>query len=606
MIEDLSTADNIPRLSVALACGLKSAFAFPVVDKDKVLGVFEFFSERPCDADSEILDMLQTLGKQIAQFARRKESECETQRLASVIQYSSDAIFTKSKDNVITSWNNGAERLLGYTAEEVRGKLVLNLIPPEKLREADILTAKIAAGERIDNFETQRVRKDGKLVDVILSLAPILSESDDFGGSSVTLHDITERKEAERRVSEFYSMVSHELRSPLTSIRGALGLIEGRIVEGGSPEAMDLIEVARGSSDRLIRLINDMLDLKKIECGKMELDKSDIDVEALVVQTLQALLGMAEASNIKLLHQTQAGASIYADWDKVTQILTNLVSNAIKFSPHGSEVLIDVKDGEPGQVRFSVIDNGPGISPDDMHKLFGKFQQLDSSDSRAQGGTGLGLAISKALVREHCGTIGVDSTPGSGSVFWFEMPEKEASIQSFRKILPIPVDNTSAVIPAEDQCHPLAIDVSEQFRILVVDDDRDTRKVLKAQLKGMGLRCIEARDGAEAIELARKYCPDLIVLDVIMPNEDGFKVVEVLSKEATAATPLIIYSGKDLSPAERKSLTLGSTRYLTKGTHGEFDLLSGVINALLEGARRREPSQGSCGQTAEHECNTVQ
>lgn len=421
-IEDVGNDSNLPRLKLGNKFGLSSAIGFPVTNRDQVIGVIEFWTEHNFQMNDDIIEMLQSLGQQIGQFAARKQIETERKHLAKVVQYSSDAIFTKTSDSLITSWNRGAERLFGYSAKEVKGQHISILIPDDKLDELVLLNEKTNNGVRIDNYETVYKRKDGKLIDVAISWTPIPGEFDNQSCCSVIVHDITERREAEKRVKEFYSVVSHELRSPLTSIRGVLGLIEGSIVKIDSSEAMELVEIARGSTDRLIRLINDMLDLKKIEAGKMELQRSKIQAEDLVSGTLYSLKALSEESGIQLECQTQTDEHVYADWDKCIQVLTNLVSNAIKFSPIGSQVTIMAKDGLNKRVRFCIMDKGPGISTQDIPKLFNKFQQLDSSDSRQKGGTGLGLAISKALVEEHGGIIGVESIPGKGSNFWFELP----------------------------------------------------------------------------------------------------------------------------------------------------------------------------------------
>lgn len=364
--------------------------------------------------------------KVVSQLIAYKKAESERQRLADVVMYANDAIFTISVDNVITSWNKGAERIFGYTATQARGQHLSLLTPPGK-EELPILHATINNGAEVETYETQFIVKNGRSIDASVSLVPICDESSNEAGWSLTVHDITEKKAADKRIKEFYSMVSHELRTPLASIRGTLGLIEGGLVEPGSIEAKELVETARGSSDRLIRLINDMLDLKKIESGKMELKRSNIVVNELILQCLYSLTGIAEEAAIKLVYDMQVNGSIYADWDKSMQILTNLVSNAIKFSLPESQVLVRTQLEAPEYIRFSVIDTGPGISAQDVIKLFGKFQQLDSSDTRQKGGTGLGLAISKALVEEHGGSIGVESTPGEGSTFWFMLPTNAES-----------------------------------------------------------------------------------------------------------------------------------------------------------------------------------
>ncbi len=494
---------------------------------------------------------------------------------------------------------------------------------------------------------------------------------------------VEEREEAERRVSEFYSIVSHELRTPLTSIRGALGLIEGGIVEPGTEQMNELISVARESSDRLIRLINDMLDLKKIESGKMEFKMRPVNTSDLIAKTLSALDGMSKQCNVVLKSETVHG-TVYGDFDKLTQVLTNLVSNAMKFSPPGSSVTVQTEIlGE--FFRFNIIDNGPGIAAEDLDKLFVKFQQLDSSDTRQQGGTGLGLAISRALIEQHGGQIGVQTEVGKGSVFWFELAvhndlevEPEANRREPLHVLLIEDDdglaavlkvvieksgyvfsrvstvsdalqvlqNTIPAVVVLDLTLPdgsglvilehlrsqrttehvpvivstgqqrddrivasganvdwlakpfdpqrliasiqRALNVPGKCKVLIVDDDSSTRTILSAQLRTHGLECIEAEDGFEAVYLSRKEAIDLMVLDVKMPNMDGFQVVKALRQDRKMrGTPLIIYTGRDLSEDERQSLSLGLTAYVAK--NGDSDLqLAETISALISQSRALE------------------
>jgi two-component system, sensor histidine kinase and response regulator len=408
----------------ATSASFCSAFAFPVLAEDKIIAVVEFLTQKPCCLQPEELTMISSLGAQIGQLSVRKSIEVANRELANIVQCSGVAIFGSTLDGVITSWNSGAEKLLGYSHDELKGKNLSMLVPPDKRDECADLSQRNRQGQLIENLETLRQRKDGTLVEVSLTRSPVLDQSGRIVGVSCIARDITERKQAEKRVSEFYSCVSHELRTPLTAIRGALGLIEGKVVQPDSEKAKQLISMARNSADRLIRLINDILDLKKLEIGKMELKLEELDPELLIANTLDDLFGLAEESGIKLVQDMRADCVLYADKDLMIQVLTNLVSNAIKFSHDGSQILVQCDQEREGYARISVIDSGIGIPADQIHKLFSKFQQVDSSDTRAQGGTGLGLAISRALVEEHGGEMGVISSIGQGSTFWFEVPLK--------------------------------------------------------------------------------------------------------------------------------------------------------------------------------------
>ncbi len=233
---------------------------------------------------------------------------------------------------------------------------------------------------------------------------------------------VEQRKAVERLKDEFVSTVSHELRTPLTSIRGALGLLEGGVVGELPAEALEVVHIARTNTDRLMRIINDILDLDKIEAGKLELSPRGVDVRRLVADLLEGLGPVAAEAKVELRADVQGNVALVADEDRIAQVLTNLMSNALRYSPPEGQVELRVELAAGGRVRFTVRDRGPGIVESDIARLFGRFEQLDSGDRWRKGGTGLGLAISKAIVEQHGGTIGVASTIGQGSTFWFELP----------------------------------------------------------------------------------------------------------------------------------------------------------------------------------------
>lgn len=272
--------------------------------------------------------------------------------------------------------------------------------------------------------EFRVIRPDGSIRWLWVRSFPVYDAAGKIVQVCGLTHDNTERREAQKRVSEFYSMVSHELRTPLTSVRAALGLIEGGLTGGASEETMELIRIARSESDRLIRLVNDILDMRKMEAGKLELNMVALTAADVLSSAIDSMRGFAQENNIELASFIDEPREFLGDRDRVLQVLTNLLSNAIKFSPAGSTVEMRVigSTSQNSMVRFCVIDHGPGIPSNKMDKLFGLFQQLDSSDTRARGGTGLGLAISKAIVERLGGAIGIDSTVGIGSTFWFEVP----------------------------------------------------------------------------------------------------------------------------------------------------------------------------------------
>ncbi len=325
-------------------------------------------------------------GQKLAEQALR-EAMITLQGQADLLELSSDAIIFRDFDGTIRYWNKGADSIYGCTRQQAMGAKSHDLFKTEFPKplpeiENDIVTKGRWIGE-LTHYDPDNRQ-------IIVYSRQILKKDVNGKGTGVLEinTDITERKEMERRVSEFYSMVSHELRTPLTSIRGTLSLMAGGRL-GQLPErAQNLTQIALSESERLVRLINDILDIRKIEAGKLPLTFEELLPSEIVDSTLQFLANMAQQSSIKLTSQINTVDKIDCDRDRIGQVLTNLISNAIKFSPEGAEIAVRVETASPGTIRFSVVDKGVGIAKEQLPKLFTPFQQLDSSDSRPKGGTG--------------------------------------------------------------------------------------------------------------------------------------------------------------------------------------------------------------------------
>jgi len=274
-------------------------------------------------------------------------------------------------------------------------------------------------GENVDQMELY-VYNDATPRGVFISITArtLFDEAGVPRAAVAVLHDVTQRKVGEHRLNEFYALLSHELRTPLTSIRGSMGLLEAGVAGKLSSMGEELVTIARHEVDRLVRLVNNILDLKKIEAGKLQLHTSVVPPSQIVKTTLTALGSLAQETGVSLIEVISTERQVLCDQDRIIQVLTNLVANAIKFSPEGGTINIQVSEKEP-HVRFAVVDRGPGIAADHLPLLFAKFQQVDTGQRK---GTGLGLAISKALVEQHGGKIGVESRIGEGSTFWFDLP----------------------------------------------------------------------------------------------------------------------------------------------------------------------------------------
>ncbi len=433
-----------PRLSLGgLPPGHPVPFTFiglPVIGSQGgpvgVIGLADRAGGYPVDLVQSLQPLVAGCGTLIeAQKALRRQREAEQalrdseERFRLLVDGARDyALLMLDPFGRVTNWNAGAEQITGYSASESVDIHFSRFYAAEAV-EAGIPDAELRAAEDQGRCEVEgwRVSKDGTRFWASMVLTALRDGTGVLRGYAQLTRDITQRKQLERMKNEFVSVVSHELRTPLTAIRGAMSLLQGGVMGPLPASALELVEIARSNCERLVRLINDILDIEKIEAGMMDLRLVRLEPERLVARTLDSLRAMAREAGVEVGYELVLADDWRGDEDRVIQVLTNLVSNAVKFSPPGGHVIVQIAPGERSHVRVSVRDQGQGIPADKMRLLFGKFQQLDGSDSRKKGGTGLGLAISKAIVEHHGGAIGVESTPGIGSTFWFELPRWEAA-----------------------------------------------------------------------------------------------------------------------------------------------------------------------------------
>ncbi len=555
-----------------------AAVAFPVRGNNGgLLGLIEIFTCKPYEADAEMLRTLESLGSQIGQFIERVSAERrlqESEHLLMQLAENVPEVFWIASPTFQTVYyaSPAYEAIWGRSIKDLYDDApsFLTFVVEKDRAKVQEHVKSVRRSRRGQDIEYDIVRPDGEVRNIFARTTAIFDENGKATRLCGIARDVTEKKEAERRVSEFYSTVSHELRTPLTSIRGSLGLIEGGLTGPVDEKTLQFIKIARTESDRLIRLINEILDIRKIEAGKLELKIRAVPARDLAASVSESLKGMAEAAGVYLENAVHSDVKLLCDRDRITQVLNNLVSNAIKFSGINQTVLIKFAPSRPGVYRFSVIDRGPGIGMAEQGKLFGLFQQLDASDSRKKGGTGLGLAISKAIVEMHGGTIGVESREGDGATFWFELEEASrfdtnlTMAGSRNRVADITTSGSKSLIP--------------HYKVLVVEDDQATRELIIHQLRTLGLNCLVAGDGEAAIDIANSNKPDLIVLDVGVPKSDGYEVIRILREGEASATPLVIYTSLDLDEKDRARLTLGPTRHLVKSRTSE----SGLIEAIKE------------------------
>jgi len=381
-------------------------------------------SVRPVVDDSRNVTLLIVEAEDItSRKAAERASAERAARLGAILETAPDGIFTLGTNGRIESSNQAMEPIFGYSMEELVGQNIELFMPnffEEEKQQLDSLDLK--TGERrtlISAQETFGKRKDGTKLPIELSLSVL-----GLGNSKILtaiVRDITERKEAQQRVKDFYAAVSHELRTPLSSIRTALGLIESGTESGASEHTTQILQIAEAESDRLIRLINDLLDIRKIEEGKLTLNYELITAQELIDTAVSGINTIAENAGVTLKRECDSTIECRCDADRITQVLFNLISNAIKFSAPGDTVKVSAKADAQSMI-FSVTDQGPGVVETELHKLFGQFEQLSFGPGKMKHGSGLGLAISKAIVENHKGRIGVDTTLSSGCRFWFELP----------------------------------------------------------------------------------------------------------------------------------------------------------------------------------------
>ncbi|MEI6043675.1 MAG: PAS domain S-box protein [Chloroflexota bacterium] len=471
---------------------------------------------------------------------KRKEAELSQSeaRLRALLSAIPDAMFRISHNGTFIDYKPA--RHAGITAPlgEVTGKTLAELLPPKIAQHYFYyLEQALQTGEN-QLFEYQTLL-DGNQCDLEVRL--VVSGE---GEVLAIVRDITERKEVERLKNEFISTVSHELRTPLTSIRGSLGLIIGGIAGEIPPQTRTMVDIAYKNSERLVRLINDILDIEKIESGKMVFNLKPLPLLELLELSLEANRGYATQYGVQLsldLNQTiPTDLYVEADSDRLIQVLTNLLSNAIKFSPTGDKVVLSVtvnssNQRSPEKVRIAVTDYGSGIPEEFRSRIFQKFAQADSSDSRLKGGTGLGLSISKAIVEKHGGQLGFEPTPGGrGTTFYFNLPLWYEQVVEPKK------EDT------DDQGQELPT-------ILICDDNPDIATLLSMFLKESGFKSDIAHSADEAKQLLLKGNYAALTLDLMLAGQDGVSLIrELRLNEATRHLPIVVVSAS--AEAERQQL----------------------------------------------------
>ena len=486
-------------------------------------------------------------------ITERRGHEELRERLAAIVESSDDMIVSKTLEGIITSWNRGAEKLLGYSAEEMVGRHVSCIMPPDQPEDYEKILSKVRTGESIDHYETRRRRKDGTIVDVSLTVSPLRNADGVIIGASKIGRDITqqklieaERREADRRKDEFLAMLAHELRNPLASINNAVQLF-GRLES--EDELLWAKDVVRRHVQHLARLIDDLLDVSRITRGKIVLKTEVIDLAPVVTSSVEAVRHLMEDRKHELMVSIGAGSlRLEADPLRLEQVLVNLLSNAAKYTNDGGKIYLTCRrDGD--HLAISVKDNGVGISPELLSRMFDIFVQGDRTIARSEGGLGIGLTLVQKLTEMHDGSVtAVSEGPGKGSEFTVRLPA--AAPADAPRTAPM-----LAPISAARKC----------TRVLVVDDNVDMADGLSKLLTLLGHDVKTAYDGLQALEMAKALGPEVILLDLGLPGVDGYEVARQLREHECCRNSLMIaISGYGQEEDKRKSKECGFDHHLTK------------------------------------------
>ena len=556
-----------------------------------------------------------------ADIHERKLAETVSAQLAAIVESSNDAIISKDLNGIIVSWNKGAQKMFGYAADEVIGKPVTILFPEDRLDEEPRILERLRRGERIEQFDTVRRRKDGREIDISLVVSPIRDMAGKVIGASKIARDISERKRAEvereelllkesaaraeaeaanHSKDEFIALVSHELRAPLNSILGYNRMLR----EKGLDEARldHCSEVIERNARAQLRLIEDLLDTTRMVNGKLRLDVRRLDINPVIAAALDTVRPAADTKGVRLriadsqlsndlVKMTARGAAqsairnpqpaigepaiVLGDAARLQQIIWNLLSNAIKFTPAGGEVELR-SERAGGHIRIVVSDTGKGIKPEFLPYVFDRYRQSDSSSSQRSGGLGLGLALVKRLTELHGGKVEAASEGAErGATFTVTLPlagQSELSVSETPAL---------AVLGAKGETRtdggviiPAGVKIAG-VRVLVVDDQEEARAMLADFLRQCGAVVTTASSGAEALTVLSNpwdgVRPDVLLCDIVMPEEDGYAALrrvraleEALGVAASERIPAVALTSLTGNEVRLRTVSAGFRFHVAK------------------------------------------
>jgi PAS domain S-box-containing protein len=497
-------------------------------------------------------------------------------RLAAIIESSEDAIISMTLEGVVRTWNAGAERTFGYTPVEAIGKHISILVPQERLDEETEILGKIKRGERIEHFETIRLRKDGEKLSVSLTVSPVKNSLGEIVGSSKIARDITARKqlESERETllqseraartaaekasqikDEFLTTLSHELRTPLNAIVGWSQILSP---ESDLEELNEGLDAIRRNGFAQTRLIEDLLDMSRIVSGKVRLDVQLLDLSSVINAAINTVRPAADAKGIKIRKVLDPVVGMVSgDPTRLQQVVWNLLTNAIKFTSKEGKIDV-ILERVNSHVELTIHDSGIGIPAEHLPVIFDRFRQVDSSTTRSYGGLGLGLAIVKQLVELHGGSVHAKSEgEGKGTTFTIHLP-------------PSPIRGS------EERRHPSGVQNSrfdlgqldlQGVRVLVVDDEADARLLVERVLTQCGAEIRLAGSAEDGMKELQEFRPQVLISDIGMPHTDGYEFirsVRQLAADEGGKTPAIALTAFARSEDRVNALLAGYQVHVVK------------------------------------------
>ena len=555
-----------------------------------------------------ILLVLARRAETVAQQVRQKTEQLleNEERYQTLVDAVTDyAIYRLDADGCVRSWNTGAHRLKGYRPKEIIGRHFSHFYTGEDRdsgEPARLLAAAAAAGHHAG--EGWWVRKDGRRFWATYIIYALRNAQNQLIGFANVVRDNTQKHEVEQLKSEFISTVSHELRTPLTSIRGSLGLLEAGAAGKLTDKAQSLIKIAHHNSERLVRIINDILDIEKIESGKLSLNLQSIEVAPFLQHALEVHQTYGQKYQVHfVLDPVPDTLYVSADPDRLQQVMANLLSNAAKFSPTGAEVHVRARP-EPTRVRFEVEDHGDGVPGEFRTRIFEKFAQADGSASRRFEGTGLGLSITRQLVQAMGGAIGFESVEGEGTTFYFDLPRLQLTPASAHsnstasRISEAMASLEASATPGLPLSHPVTPPATEAVSndstpsaeadstarahgsdtlpiILHVEDDGDLSKILSTTLAGRAA-VVPAHTLQAARQLLKTQPFSLLVLDPGLPDGNGLTLLEEVPYFHTQPLPVVILSVTEVSPEIQQRVTAA----IVKSRVSESRIAEIILSAL--------------------------